>query len=283
MNFLKLHVRRPVSANSSSLVTASVAGVRKMATNFLVHEKIWFDTFKYDNAERNFYEQMNGPVAGVSRQENGTSVTLRDIARARENTQISLAVENQRLRGAVQELQQAVSKLEAQLIALEKSSPGRRTTAPQTQHVSPMRQVEPPAKMTATPADDKDDNTDLFGSDNEEEVEKEAARLREERLRRCAETAKKPALLAKSSVLLDVKLWDDETAVGLLEACVRPIQRDGLVWGASKPVLVRYGIRKLQIQRVEEDHEVETDFLEEESAKFEAHVQKVDVSAFNKV
>lgn len=37
-----------------------------MATNFLVHEKIWFDKFKYDDAERKFYEQMNGPVAGAS-------------------------------------------------------------------------------------------------------------------------------------------------------------------------------------------------------------------------
>lgn len=41
---------------------------RKMATNFLMHEKIWFDKFKYDDAERKFYEQMNGPVAGSSRQ-----------------------------------------------------------------------------------------------------------------------------------------------------------------------------------------------------------------------
>lgn len=39
-----------------------------MATNFLVHEKIWFDKFKYDDAERKFYEQMNGPVAGTSHQ-----------------------------------------------------------------------------------------------------------------------------------------------------------------------------------------------------------------------
>lgn len=41
---------------------------RKMATNFLAHEKIWFDKFKYDDAERQFYERMNGPVAGSSRQ-----------------------------------------------------------------------------------------------------------------------------------------------------------------------------------------------------------------------
>nr|BAC35736.1 unnamed protein product [Mus musculus] len=62
-----------------------------MATNFLAHEKIWFDKFKYDDAERRFYEQMNGPVTSGSRQENGASVILRDIARARENIQKSLA------------------------------------------------------------------------------------------------------------------------------------------------------------------------------------------------
>lgn len=41
---------------------------RKMATNFLAHEKVWFDKFKYDDAERRFYEQMNGPVTSGSRQ-----------------------------------------------------------------------------------------------------------------------------------------------------------------------------------------------------------------------
>ncbi|XP_054353398.2 elongation factor 1-delta isoform X2 [Pongo pygmaeus] len=290
----------------------SVSSLRpkKMATNFLAHEKIWFDKFKYDDAERRFYEQMNGPVAGASRQENGASVILRDIARARENIQKSLAgssgpgassgpsgdhselvvriasleVENQSLRGVVQELQQAISKLEARLNVLEKSSPGHRATTPQTQHVSPMRQVEPPAKKPATPAeDDEDDDIDLFGSDNEEE-DKEAAQLREERLRQYAEKkAKKPALVAKSSILLDVKPWDDETDMAQLEACVRSIQLDGLVWGASKLVPVGYGIRKLQIQCVVEDDKVGTDLLEEEITKFEEHVQSVDIAAFNKI
>lgn len=41
---------------------------RKMAANFLVHEKVWFDKFKYDDAERKFYEQVNGPAAGSSHQ-----------------------------------------------------------------------------------------------------------------------------------------------------------------------------------------------------------------------
>ncbi|XP_020736694.2 elongation factor 1-delta isoform X1 [Odocoileus virginianus] len=289
----------------------SVSSLRpkKMATNFLVHEKIWFDKFKYDDAERKFYEQMNGPMAGSSRQENGASVILRDIARARENIQKSLAgsagpgtssgpsgdhselvtriasleVENQTLRGVVQDLQQAVSKLGARLSALEKSSPAHRATAPQTQHVSPMRQVEPPSRKAATATeDDEDDDIDLFGSDEEED--KEAAQLREERLRQYAEKkAKKPALVAKSSILLDVKPWDDETDMAQLEACVRSVQLDGLVWGSSKLLPVGYGIRKLQIQCVVEDDKVGTDQLEEEITKFEEHVQSVDIAAFNKI
>lgn len=86
---------------------------------------------------------------------------------------------------------------------------GRRCEAlslpPLRQHVSPMRQVEPPARKTAAAAeDDEDDALDLFGSDDEDD--KEAARLRAERLRQYAEKkARKPALVAKSSILLDVK------------------------------------------------------------------------------
>uniref|UniRef100_A0A286XIL1 Elongation factor 1-delta n=1 Tax=Cavia porcellus TaxID=10141 RepID=A0A286XIL1_CAVPO len=258
---------------------------RKMATNFLVHEKIWFDKFKYDDAERKFYEQMNGPVAGASCQSSGPGASS---GPGGDHSELvvriaNLEVENQNLRSVVQDLQQAISRLEARLNSLEKSSPIHRAIAPQTQHVSPMRQMEPPTKKMATPAEDDEDNDiDLFGSDEEED--KEAARLREERLKQYAEKkAKKPSLVAKSSILLDVKPWDDETDMAKLEACVRSVQLDGLLWGGSKLVPVGYGIRKLQIQCVVEDDKVGTDLLEEEITKFEEHVQSVDIAAFNKI
>ncbi|XP_063087253.1 elongation factor 1-delta isoform X7 [Cavia porcellus] len=256
-----------------------------MATNFLVHEKIWFDKFKYDDAERKFYEQMNGPVAGASCQSSGPGASS---GPGGDHSELvvriaNLEVENQNLRSVVQDLQQAISRLEARLNSLEKSSPIHRAIAPQTQHVSPMRQMEPPTKKMATPAEDDEDNDiDLFGSDEEED--KEAARLREERLKQYAEKkAKKPSLVAKSSILLDVKPWDDETDMAKLEACVRSVQLDGLLWGGSKLVPVGYGIRKLQIQCVVEDDKVGTDLLEEEITKFEEHVQSVDIAAFNKI
>lgn len=43
-----------------------------------------------------------------------------------------------------------------------------------------------------------------------------------------------PTVIAKSSILLDVKPWDDETDMAKLEECVRSIQIEGLVWGYCK-------------------------------------------------
>lgn len=43
-----------------------------------------------------------------------------------------------------------------------------------------------------------------------------------------------PTVIAKSSILLDVKPWDDETDMAKMEECVRTIQLDGLVWGQCK-------------------------------------------------
>ncbi|XP_063537016.1 elongation factor 1-beta' [Cydia strobilella] len=140
-------------------------------------------------------------------------------------------------------------------------------------------------KPTAAPAkvEDDDDDVDLFGSGDEEE-DAEAARIREERLKAYSEKkSKKPALIAKSSILLDVKPWDDETDMKELEKQVRTIEMDGLLWGASKLVPVGYGIHKLQIMCVIEDDKVSVDLLTEKIQEFEDFVQSVDIAAFNKI
>ncbi|XP_009072416.1 PREDICTED: elongation factor 1-delta, partial [Acanthisitta chloris] len=196
-----------------------------------------------------------------------------------------LEVENQNLRSVVADLQMSIFKLESRLNALEKSSSSHQPSPVPPTQVSPSKKVELPAKkpVPAAPEEDEDDDIDLFGSDDEEE-DQEAAKVREERLRQYAEKkAKKPGLVAKSSILLDVKPWDDETDMAKMEECVRSIHMDGLVWGASKLVPVGYGIKKLQIQCVVEDEKVGTDILEEEITKFEDYVQSVDIAAFNKI
>ena len=63
-----------------------------------------------------------------------------------------------------------------------------------------------PAPAKPAPAEEEDDDVDLFGSSDEEESE-EKKRITEERLKAYHEKkAKKPQVIAKTSVLLDVKV-----------------------------------------------------------------------------
>merc|ERR1711946_12487 len=138
-----------------------------------------------------------------------------------------------------------------------------------------------PAKAAA-PADD-DDEVDLF-ADSDEEDDEEAAKIKEARVAAYKEKkSQKAAVIAKSSIVLDVKPWDDETDMKEMEAKVRTIVADGLVWGASKLVPVGYGIMKLQIGCVVEDLKVSVDWLSEEICNFEELVQSVDIAAFQKI
>jgi elongation factor 1-beta len=59
---------------------------------------------------------------------------------------------------------------------------------------------------------------------------------------------------------LEVKPWDDETDMAILEKNVRAIEQDGLVWGSSKFVAIGYGIKKLQITLVIGEHYYLTNF-----------------------
>lgn len=95
--------------------------------------------------------------------------------------------------------------------------------------------------------------------------------------------SKKPALITKTSVLFDVKPWDDKTDMDeMLKSC-KTIEMDGLLWGASKLVPIGYGIRKLQLRAVVEDAKVSIDELREKMCEFEDFIQSVDVAAMNKI
>ena len=68
-----------------------------------------------------------------------------------------------------------------------------------------------------------------------------------------------------------------------LEASVRSIEQDGLVWGGSKLVPVGFGIKKLQINLVVEDEKVSLEELQEKIDEFEDYVQSSDVAAMQKL
>ncbi|XP_033762893.1 elongation factor 1-beta-like [Pecten maximus] len=142
----------------------------------------------------------------------------------------------------------------------------------------------PAGDSKAADDDDDDDDVDLFGSDDSEE-EAEAVALKEKRLAEyAAKKAKKPAVIAKSNIVLDIKPMDDETDMADVEKKVREITKDGLLWGAAKLVPVAFGIKKLQIAMVVEDDKVSVDDITEKIEEdLEDFVQSVDIHLFQKI
>lgn len=186
----------------------------------------------------------------------------------------TLEKDNQDLRNVVQELRYIIEKLEKRVKVLEEEK---------TYPVLQICPAKPDTGLEKASDKEDDEDIDLFGSDSEGE-DAEAARIREERLAAyAAKKAKKPALIAKSNIILDVKPWDDETDMNIMETEVRKIETDGLLWGAAKLVPLAFGIHKLQISCVVEDDKVSVDWLTEQIQEIEDYVQSVDIAAFNKI
>merc|ERR1711915_958794 len=143
-------------------------------------------------------------------------------------------------------------------------------------------------QAAAAPAEESDDDdVDLFGSDDDEE-DAEAERIKAERVaaynkKKEEKESKKGKVIAKSNIIMDIKPWDDETDMKELEAAIRSISMDGLLWGTGKLVEIGYGIKKLQITCVIVDDLVMMDDLEEQIIGFEDFVQSMDIVAFNKI
>lgn len=138
-----------------------------------------------------------------------------------------------------------------------------------------------PSPAAAKKGGDDDDMDDLFGSDEDDE---EAEKAKAERAKKMAEQKKpaKPGVVAKSNIVLDVKVYDDETNLDEIEVEVRKIQKDGLLWGKAQKVPLAFGICKLQIVCVVEDDKVGVDWLQEQIEELEL-VQSTDIAAFQKI
>ncbi|KAE9547400.1 hypothetical protein FO519_009389 [Halicephalobus sp. NKZ332] len=196
------------------------------------------------------------------------------MGRKNRNRNSSGASENEvnDLRTEIEEVKQIQETLRAEIAALRAQILGSQgsSTTPKS------------APLAVKEEAGEDEDFDLFGSEDEDDEEKK--RVTEERLKAYAEKkAKKPGPIAKSTIIYDVKPWDDTISTDDIEKAVRGIEMDGLVWGASKKVPIAYGIVKLQISCVIEDDKVSSDALEEAITGFEDLVQSIDVVAFNKV
>jgi len=230
-------------------------------SQFLAQEKFWANKAECDDAEYRYYAKLHGKVDGLAALTSAGTMELQ--------TKITgLEKENKNLKKVTDDLRALVIKLEGRVASLEKGGSGGGA---------------PKAAPAPAAADDDDDDVDLFGSSDEEESE-EKKRITEERLKAYHEKkSKKPALIAKTSVLLDIKPWDDETDMDKMLECAKTIEKDGLVWGAHKLVPVGYGIKKLQLMCVVEDEKVSIDELCEQIQEFEDYVQSVDISSMSKI
>uniref|UniRef100_H2YHW6 Translation elongation factor EF1B beta/delta subunit guanine nucleotide exchange domain-containing protein n=1 Tax=Ciona savignyi TaxID=51511 RepID=H2YHW6_CIOSA len=253
---------------------------------------IWFDRSKVEDAEYKYQEYLvRGSVKVVTKPKKAAGQSSggvsQKIAEARQKIQDTLKdTSSASSSNDVEELKKQVKELNGKINAMTKNfqSLESRLSALEGGAKSTTANPATPKTPTQNGAADSEESSDedLFGSSDEDDGE--AERIRQERLDAYkAKKSKKPTTIAKSNIILDVKPWSDETDMAELEKCVRSVQTDGLLWGASKLVKIAYGVRKLQITCVVEDDKVGTDFLEEEITAFDEYIQSVDIAAFNKI
>jgi len=280
----------------------------------LTNENVWFDQYKFMDAERDYYTKLaqrllsgDGPAPAFAQR--AKSPLIEQISHARQQIHQSLAappktgagdgaalsdltnrmqkleLENAELKQVTNDLKNMVTKLSTRVEQLEKKAvvpAAAPTAAPAKTTPAVPAKAALPKKEEKEEEDDDDDDFDMFASDDEEDAE--AEKIKQERLAAyAAKKSKKPAVIAKSSVLLDVKPWDDETDMKEMENCVRTIEMDGLLWGQALLKPIGYGINKLTINCVVEDDKISIEELSEKIEEFEDYVQSVDVAAFNKI
>merc|ERR1711970_228067 len=203
----------PHSFNSSRLFSNKVSYPDTVNMSALAMETFWLNKSACDDAERAYYEKLSGCKAtskplGLSEQiaragdhiKNSlecVDTLVTGLSSADEMALVkklnALETENKQLKKVTDDLKALVLSLEARVGSLEGGKPASK-----------------PAPAPAA-AEEDDDDVDLFGSEDEEESE-EKKRITEERLKAYHEKkAKKPQVIAKTSVLFDIKPWDDET------------------------------------------------------------------------
>jgi len=138
------------------------------------------------------------------------------------------------------------------------------------------------AKGKQTTEKKGEDDIDLFGEEDDAAAE-EAHELALKKAAEHAGKSGKKAIIAKSSLVLDVKPWDDETDLVEMERLVKTVAMNGLTWGASKLVEVAYGLKKLQIMATIVDDLVSTEDIQDQIQAFDEFVQSTDIAAFNKI
>ena len=157
-------------------------------------------------------------------------------------------------------------------------NPPKKAAAP-----APKKAAAAAAPAPAKKADD-DDDMDLFGEETEEEAAAKQAKKDADKAAAEAKKKAKKEVIAKSSILMDIKPWEAEQDLEELAQKLKAIEKDGLLWGAHKLVPVAFGVKKLQIIMVIEDDKVSGEDIEDMiTGDFEEEIQSMDIVAWNKI
>ncbi len=140
-----------------------------------------------------------------------------------------------------------------------------------------------PEKKEVKKEEPKDECDDLFGDEPEDNSALEAMKKKKEDEKK-KDKKEKPALVAKSLIVIDVKVWEPEQDLDALAARILLIEKDGLFWKTEyKLVDVAFGVKKITIGMVVEDEKVSVDDIIEELESWEDDVQSCDIVCFNKL
>jgi len=126
---------------------------------------------------------------------------------------------------------------------------------------------------------------DDLGAGGDSEDEDEASRRIQEigAAKRAADEAAGKKVIARSTIIFDVKPEDDETDLKKIFAEIQKLSINGLLWKPGHDFIkVAYGIFKLRIMCAIEDEKVMVDDVVEKIEAIEG-VQSVDIHSFNKI
>jgi len=262
----------------------------------LQSQNIWFHAAQYRDAEIKLAQRTLGitpaaaapAAAPASPVENKASTMVSDLQKQLKSVSTGAVDDVSKMLERVLHLEKENESIKKSLLqALERLDLLEKGASVPAPAAAKVEAAPTPAKKEESEDDDDDD---FFGSDSDEDEEAAAAaeelkkkRVAEYEARKAAKNAKKPAVVAKSSITFDVKPWDDTTNLDELAEKVRAIEQDGLLWGKHQKKPLAYGIFKLVIVCVVEDDKVSSDDLIEQIEGFEDLVQSVDVAAFNKI
>lgn len=141
-------------------------------------------------------------------------------------------------------------------------------------------------KAEAKPAKKDEDELDLFGEETEEDKKAMEELKKKKAADEAAKKTEKKKVIAKSSVVFNVKAYEETFDFVALGKRIREeIHPEGLVWQKEFKILpVAYQIKMLQCGMIVEDDKISPDdILEKIQELWPDDIQSCDIVEFNKV